>query len=415
MMKRPGIVLSSLVLGAELRKGRFGMNCRYLTLSGAMGVAALLYGPSPALAQEYLGPSLRPFAVLGASTVTCTGASVITGDLGVSPGTAVTGFPAPCTVTGTIHGGNATAAAAHVDLTTAFTTLGALPCGLDLTGTDLGGLTLTPGVYCFSSSAQLTGTLTLDAQGSPSAEWVFQIGSTLTTASGSSVVFIGSGNPCGAQWRVGSSATLGTGTSFAGNILAQASITLTTGADVIGRALALTAAVTLDTNDVSSATCVAPPWAPPATEATHVAAGAGGTYPEGTSFSGIAVRGLELAFGSETSPDGTGAGEFTVVLLGVSAIPGETQPITIEGQITGGTRNAINVAVVSGTASLDLGDGLPPVPGIPFVATLVRDPATAQGTVGLVIGSTELPTATLNEGRLSIQTDPPEPVEPPAP
>ena len=407
-MKRPGIVLGSLVLCAALRKGRFGMSCRYLTLSGAMGVAALLCVPSPALAQTDLGPSLRPFAVLGASTVTCTGTSVITGDLGVSPGTAVTGFPAPCTV-GTIHGGDATAAAAKVDLTTAFTTLGSLTCGRDLTGADLGGLTLTPGVYCFSSSAQLTGTLTLDAQGIPGAVWVFQIGSTLTTASASSVVFINGGNPCSAYWRVGSSATLGTGTSFAGNILAQASITLTTGADVIGRALALTAAVTLDTNDVSSAACAAPaPWAPPDTP-THAAAGAGGTYPAGTSFSGIAVTGLQVGFGAEISPDGTGAGEFTVVLLGVSAIPGETRPITIEGQITGGVRNALSVAVVSGTASVDLGDGLPPAPGIPFVATLVRDPATAQGTVGLKIGSTELPTATLNEGSLSIQTAAPEP------
>jgi type VI secretion system secreted protein VgrG len=392
------------------------MNGRYLTLSGALGVAALLYGPSPALAQAYLGPNLGPFAVLGASTVTCTGVSLITGDLGVSPGTAVTGFPAPCADTGTIHGGNAAAAAAKVDLTAAFATLGAKPCTGDLTGTDLGGLTLTPGVYCFSSSAQLTGILTLDAQGSPSAEWVFKMGSTLTTASASSVVFINGGNPCGAQWLVGSSATLGTGTSFAGNILAQASITMTTGTDLIGRALALTAAVTLDTNDVSSATCVAPPpYTAPTVLATYVAGGAGATYPDGTSFSGITVRGAELAFGSEMSPDGTGAGEFTIVLLGVPPIPGETQPITIEGQITGGTRNAINIAVISGTASVDLGDGMPPAAGIPIVATLVRDPATAQGTVGLKIGATELPTATLNEGSLSIQTAAPEPVEPPAP
>lgn len=230
------------------------MKWKYLTLSGAVGFAVLLYGPSPALAQGYLGGNLRPFAILGGSTVTCTGTSVITGDLGVSPDSAVTGFP-PCTVTGTIHAGNATAAAAQVDLTTAFTTLGTLPCGLDLTGTDLGGLTLTSGVYCFSSSAQLTGPLTLDAQGNPNAVWVFQIGSTLTTASGSSVVFINGGNPCATQWRVGSSATLGTGTSFAGNILAQASITLTTGANLTGRALARTGAVTLDTNNVSFAGC----------------------------------------------------------------------------------------------------------------------------------------------------------------
>ena len=120
-----------------------------------------------------------------------------------------------------------------------------------MTGIDLGGLTLTPGVYCFSSSAQLTGTLTLNALGNPGAVWVFQIGSTLTTASGSSVVFINGGQPCGAFWQVGSSATLGTTTTFSGNILALASITLNTGATSAGGLFARTGAVTLDTNVVS--------------------------------------------------------------------------------------------------------------------------------------------------------------------
>ena len=150
-----------------------------------------------------------------------------------------------------------------------------------------------------------------------------------------------------------------------------------------------------------------------AAEATHVIAGAGGAFPAGTSFSGIDVRGLELALGSEISPDGTGGGEFTAVLLGVPIVGG-TQPITVSGQITGGVRNAVNVAVVSGTARLDLGDGLPAALDIPFVATLVRNPATSQGTVGLLIGSVELPTVTLNEGGVSIQTAPPEPLEAPA-
>ena len=118
-------------------------------LAVGVGLAALLCSASPALAQSYLGGNLRPFAILGATTVTCTGASVITGDLGVSPGSAITGFPVPCTDVGTIHSADATAAAAQVDLTTAFNTLTAQPCGLDLSGTDLGGLTLNPGIYCF--------------------------------------------------------------------------------------------------------------------------------------------------------------------------------------------------------------------------------------------------------------------------
>lgn len=224
---------------------------RTVRLAVMVAVAALLYDPCPALAQAYLGSNLQPFAVLAGSAVTCAGTgATITGDLGVSPGSSVTG---PCTVSGTIHAANATSLAAQNDLTTAFTTLGpALPCGLDLTGTDLGGLTLLPGVYCFSTSAQLTGPLTLNALGNPSSTWVFRIGSTLTTASGSSVNFINGGNPCGAQWRVGSSATLGTTTNFAGNILAQASITLNTNANLTGRALARTGAVTLDGNNVSA-------------------------------------------------------------------------------------------------------------------------------------------------------------------
>ena len=137
-------------------------------LVASMGLAALFCGASPAWAQAYsaeiCGPS--PFR---ASTVTCTRASVVTGDVGVSPLSAVVGSPVPCTDAGTIHAADATAAAAQVDLTTAFNTLSAQPCGLDLTGTNSGGLTLTPGIYCFSSSAALTGTLTLNALGNPAA------------------------------------------------------------------------------------------------------------------------------------------------------------------------------------------------------------------------------------------------------
>ena len=191
-----------------------------------------------------------PFAVLGASTVTNTGPTVVNGDLGVSPGSAVVGFP-PGIVTGTIHAANATSLAAQNSIVTAYNVLAGQPCNVNLTGIDLGGLTLTPGAYCFSSSAQLTGTLTLDAQGNPGAVWVFQIGSTLTTASGSNVVFINGGQSCGAFWQVGSSATFGTATAFAGNVLALASITMTTGATNSGGLFARTGAVTLDTNVVS--------------------------------------------------------------------------------------------------------------------------------------------------------------------
>jgi hypothetical protein len=191
------------------------------------------------------------FAVLAGSTVTNTGATSVHGDVGVSPGSTIAGTP-PIVTAGTIHAGDSLAMQAQNDLTTAYNLAAAGACGSDLTGQNLGGLTLTPGVFCFSSSAQLTGTLTLNAQGDPNAVFLFQIGSTLTTASSSSVVFTNGGQGDSVYWQVGSSATLGTTTAFAGNLLALTSITLNTGATIgCGRALARNGAVTMDTNDIS--------------------------------------------------------------------------------------------------------------------------------------------------------------------
>lgn len=222
-----------------------------------MGIVALASIPLHADAEIILGTAGR-FAVLGGSTVTNTGSSVIAGgNVGVSPGTSITGFP-PGTVAApyTFHAGDAEALQAQTDLTSAYNTAaGRSPTGV-LTGQDLGGLTLSPGVYFFASSAQLTGTLTLDNLGDPLAEFVFQIGSTLTTASNSSVVTINGGAMPGSTvfWQVGSSATLGTNTAFEGHILALTSITLTTGATILnGSALARNGAVTLDTNTIINA------------------------------------------------------------------------------------------------------------------------------------------------------------------
>jgi type VI secretion system secreted protein VgrG len=206
------------------------------------------------------------FAVLGGSTVTNTGTTTIHGNLGVSPGTAVTGFFAvdggPGIVTGTIYTGpGGVAGQAQSDLTTAYDTLFGLPYDIDLTGQDLGGQTLLPGVYRFDTSAQLTGTLTLDAQGSNNALWVFQIGKTLTTATSSVVQVINGGPNDGLFWQVGSSATLGISTTFLGNILASKSITLNTSAIIpCGRALAEDGSVTLDSNVISTACTAIPEW-----------------------------------------------------------------------------------------------------------------------------------------------------------
>ncbi|MBE3097144.1 MAG: DUF3494 domain-containing protein [Planctomycetes bacterium] len=248
------------------------MNRNYLILV-AIAAAVLLCHPAPGFATSILG-SAEDFAVLGASTVTNTGSTTITGHVGLSPGPSITGFaipPAntvvegpgstglidgPGLVTGTIYISHAVAAQAQVATTTAYNGLAAMPYNSDLTGTDLGGLKLASGVYHFNSSAQLTGTLTLDAEFNNNAYWVFQIGSTLTTASASVVHVINLGTNNGSDdglfWQVGSSATLGTTTAFEGNILALDSITLVTGATILhGRALAQTAAVTMDTNTIS--------------------------------------------------------------------------------------------------------------------------------------------------------------------
>lgn len=189
-----------------------------------------------------------PFAVLGASTVTNTGPTIITGDLGLYPGTSVTGAPV---VTGSEFIADSEALNARHSLTTAITTLNALTCTTDLSTINLGGLTLIPGVYCYSSSAQLTGTLTLNGQGNPNATFVFQIGSTLTTAPSSVVRLVNGSSECNIYWVLGSSATLNTASSFLGNILAAVSITLDTGATIVGRALARTGAVTMDSNNIT--------------------------------------------------------------------------------------------------------------------------------------------------------------------
>ncbi len=199
--------------------------------------------------------SANAFGILGASAVTNTGPSVVGQDLGVWPGTSITGFP-PGIVLGTIHNDDAVAMQAQADALTGYNFLAGLAPTQTLTGQDLGGLTLDPGVYFFASSAMMTGQLTLDFQGMNNAIVVFQIGSTLTTASASSVLVINPGTNDQVFWQVGSSATLGTTTAFYGSIIADASVTLNTGTTInCGRAIALTAAVTMDDNTVDTGNC----------------------------------------------------------------------------------------------------------------------------------------------------------------
>jgi type VI secretion system secreted protein VgrG len=224
---------------------------------GSLTVLALmivLSAPSQVAAQTALGTA-KDFGVLGATTVTNTGATTITGDLGVAPGSAITGT-GTITLTGTMHQGDAVAQQAQDAATAAYVNLAAQSYTSDMTGMDLGGRTLTPGVYFFANSAQLTGSLFLDFLGDPNSMFVFQIGSTLTTASASVVGGLNGNYGDEVYWLVGSSATLGTGTSFRGSVIARESITMTTGASITcGRAIALNGAVTLDHNLISTGTC----------------------------------------------------------------------------------------------------------------------------------------------------------------
>ena len=233
---------------------------KFLILVAVAALAALLY-PSLVSATPILG-SAQSFAVLGNQTVTNghsdpNPTTLIYGNLGVTPGTSVTGFYPDGTVSGgTIHINDGVAQLALADATTAYNTLAGSPFDYDYTGVVLGSAgfdTLTPGVYHFASSAQLTGALTLDFQGNPDAAFIFQIGSALTTASSSSVNVINGDPTSGVYWQVGSSATLGSDTTFAGNILALASVTLDPRAEILcGRAFALTGAVALTDNLISN-------------------------------------------------------------------------------------------------------------------------------------------------------------------
>ena len=138
-----------------------------------------------------------------------------------------------------------------------------------------------------------------------------------------------------------------------------------------------------------------------ATDETLATGGAGGIYPPGTTFDGVAISGLQLGFGVEISPDSSALGPFAAVLIGVSPL-GLEQDITIEGEATNGSRNAANIAIYSGTASVDMGDGLPATPGIPFTVTVTTD-ANSPGTIGLVLGLTTLPNAAVNAGSMTIE------------
>jgi len=196
------------------------------------------------------GNSEDNFAVLAGTTVTSAGATVLNGNVGDYPGATIT-IGAGGVVNGRTYAGGSVSLQAQLDALSAYAALSAESPGQNLTGENLGGLTLTPGVYDFTAAALLTGTLTLNAQGNPNAQFVFQVASTLTTANNSSVILADGAQAGNVSWQIGTSATLGSGTVFDGSVLANTSITLDGGASLSGRAVALNGAVSLNDNNIS--------------------------------------------------------------------------------------------------------------------------------------------------------------------
>jgi type VI secretion system secreted protein VgrG len=264
----------------------------------ALVAGAAIAGAWPVAALAATQPDLKTaanYAVLAGQSITNTGNSVINGNLGIDPNGAssVTGFPPGTYVTE--DAADAAALQAQSDLTAAYNDAASASSNDNLTGKDLGGQNLTPGVYTFSSSAQLTGTLTLSGNG----VFIFQIGSTLTTASNAVVNLTNGAQSCAVYWQVGSSATLGTGTQFQGNLMALASITMNTGADLTGRALAQTASLTMDDNAITppSGTCtvtVTTYTAPVSASTTATTASAPDT---GAAASNFVILGVLLVLG----------------------------------------------------------------------------------------------------------------------
>jgi hypothetical protein len=359
-------------------------------LAVATCVLSLVGGPAQAAEGAVGLGTAGSFAVLAGTTVTNTGPSVISGDVGVSPGTAVTGF-APVEVTnGTIHRADAVAAKAQSDTTIAYNDAAGRTTSETVTA-DLAGQNLSPGVYTGPTLA-LNGTLTLDAHGDPNAVYVFKAGSTLKTGSGSAVLLVNGADPCNVFWQVGSSATLGTTTSFAGTVLALASITAKTNATVAGRLLARNGAVTLDTNTITSTECSTP----------GSTGGSGGTTAgTGGTTSGETTAGTGGTTSGETTAGagGTTAGGSTGT--GTTAGGGTGTSGSTTGTSSGATTSSSGSGsdtVANGTSDSNADAiGSNGAVGLPFTGApislllLIGVLATVLGLAGLRAGRRRLP------------------------
>jgi type VI secretion system secreted protein VgrG len=281
-------------------------------LAGTLIVAALVTGATVLAA----GPApvglgtAAPFAVLaGTPAISNTGATTIVGDVGIAPALAVTGFP-PGTVSGTVHKGDAVAIQAKSDLTAAYTDAAGRPA--TATHATLGGLTLVGGVYTAGGATLgLTGTLTLDGQNDPNSVWIFQATSDLVTASSSAVELVNGASACNVYWQVTSSATLGSGSTFVGTIMALTSITMAAGVTVDGRALARNGEVTLINDTISSGACSA---------ASATAAPSASTAPSATSSAKPSVPPTDTDELASAGSSGTTTIIFVAGLLALALV-----------------------------------------------------------------------------------------------
>ncbi len=351
-----------------------------VALPVTVALMAMAMGVRPAAAAEApvtLGTTAS-FGVLAGSTVTNTGPSKINGNLGLYPGTSITGFP-PGTVIGTIHQTDAVAQKAKSDLVIAYND--AAGRGPGAAAGELGGRTLVAGVYT-GTALTLTGTVTLDAQGDPNAVFIFQSASTLITASNSTVALKNGARACNVFWQVGSSATLGTNTTFVGTVLALTSIAAQTGTTVNGRLLARNGAVTLDNNVITASTCSIATTSSTTTSSTTTSPTSTATSPTSTATSPTSTATSPTS--TATSPTSTATSPTSTATSPTSTT---TSPTSTATAPTTATTTTTEVEVlVPGAGAPHTGDSGAEPPASPLNAFLALGLFAGAGAIALRLG-----------------------------